>query len=253
MNVSLERWLPLAVVVALVLLPLPALAGRTAHLLTEESQIVPEGGVELEQWLWAKERSPDSPTRPVVKWMWWGPVVGVSPQLELSAPLQIANTTSGMVFASLELDARYRLVPRENDLGFQPLVRLAYVQSLNPIAGPSRVDADLVATEGGPTALRISENLGARIAMPWIDGDSGPVTATVTAAVGASIPLSRELRLAAELEGELPTANPGSALLSVGPSLSWTHGPFWVTLGSLIGLTSNTPRYFPRVLWAISL
>ena len=32
----------------------PARAGRTSHLFTDESQLVPEGDVEVEQWIWVQ-------------------------------------------------------------------------------------------------------------------------------------------------------------------------------------------------------
>jgi hypothetical protein len=39
----------------------------------------------------------------------------------------------------------------------------------------------------------------------------------------------------------------------LGPSVAWTRGPFWITFGSLFGLTNDSSRYYPRVLWGIAL
>src|SRR5262249_52925113 len=83
----LARWL-----VALVrLLGAPARAARTFHLFLDESQLGPEGGIELEQWVWAYGRIPNRSGRPASMWLWWGPAVSVSNHLEFELPLQVVS------------------------------------------------------------------------------------------------------------------------------------------------------------------
>ena len=99
----------------------PARAARTSHLLLDEAQLVPEGSVELEQWVWAYGRIPNRIDRPGSIWVWWGPVVSVSNHLELELPLQIvACPRTTPTCTPSELVARYRFFPREQDDGWQP-------------------------------------------------------------------------------------------------------------------------------------
>src|SRR5678815_2916153 len=66
----LARWI-LALVL---LLGAPVRAARTFHLFLDESQLLPEGSIELEQWVWAYGRIPNRIDVPASIWLWWGPV-----------------------------------------------------------------------------------------------------------------------------------------------------------------------------------
>lgn len=237
------------------LLPLGAQAGRRAHLFTEEAETVPEGDVELEQWVWSDGRIPARPESPVVTWVWWAPVIGLSPHLELQLPLQLAATSESTELDSVEAVLRYRLFPREKDDGFQPLIRLAYHQGLSIYAGPPSINVDAVVTYGSPTSVRFTANLGGSCGIPALKNASGPLLSVGTAALGASIPLTPTWRLAAETYGQAPLGGaplPGLQLYA-GPSLEWTRGHIWLTFGTLVGLNRNSSRVLPRVLWAVVL
>src|SRR5260370_27419828 len=73
-------------------------AGRRAFLFAYDSEIVPEGDVELEQWWWSESRIAANPgagrpnPRPALYWIWAAPVIGLSNHLELTLPLQIVST-----------------------------------------------------------------------------------------------------------------------------------------------------------------
>lgn len=249
------RLLPRVILLGFGLLSQAALAGRTSHLLVEESQIVPEGDVELEQWLWGVDRIPAFPSRPLSEWMWWGPVVGLSPHWELAAPMEWVGNSDSVAFATLGLDVRYRIFPRENDEGFQPLVRLSYVHPLSEYVGPARVELNAVLSDGPLNGVRVNVNAGARCSLPFLADNSRPVSVTLTAALGASIPIRDQLRIGAEVEGEWPILNattPGFRGY-VGPSLAWSKGPFWITLGALTGLSPGSASFYPKVLWAVML
>src|SRR5678815_2916070 len=81
----LARWI-LALVL---LLGAPVRAARTFHLFLDESQLLPEGSIELEQWVWAYGRIPNRTDVPASIWLWWGPAIAVSNHLELELPLQV--------------------------------------------------------------------------------------------------------------------------------------------------------------------
>ena len=233
----------------------PAQAGRTSHLLARESQIVPEGDVELEQWLWGEGRVPNRPSRPVIQWVWWAPVVGVSPNLELAFPLQLVSGSEALSLESFGIDARYRFFPREQDEGLQPLVRVAYAHPLTEYGGAPRLDSTWWRSTALLPRCSSRSTWAAPGALPFLARTSRPADFFLTSAVGVSAPLPFGLRLGAEVFNRAPLAAPAGAanVLYAGASVAWAHGPFWITVGSLFGLTDNSPRVFPKVLWAVEL
>lgn len=230
-----------------------AWAGRTAHLLTDEAQIVPEGDVELEQWIWGEGRVPSRPARPVITWIWWAPVVGVSPHLELAFPLQLVSGSEALALETVGIDARYRIFPRLQDEGWQPLVRVAYAHPLGEYGGAPRVELTGVVEYGAPSSVQLTLNLGGSWGLPFLTGGDQPADFFLSSAAAISVPLPSGLRLGAEVVDRAPLSVPDSArnVLYAGGSLSWTHGPFWITAGALFGLNHDAPRVFPKVLWAV--
>jgi hypothetical protein len=257
-----------ALLTALALTAAPAWADRTNHLFLDETQLLPEGDVELEQWIWAEGQIPNQPYRYVTGWVWFGPTVGISSHLELSLPLVIVATPEQTVLNSISLVARYRFFPREQDDGFQPLIRVEYQQPLTnynageyygvPYSYPQtpQLKVLLVATLGNLTGVRGTVNVGVQLGLPFLQTSStASFSALGTAGLGVSFPLGSEFRLAAELDGQLPLdglTEPNVAQLFLGPSVAWTRGQIWVTFGSLFGLTRYSNRFLPKVLWGIT-
>ncbi len=254
---SAVRWVGVLAVLALAVLPAPAEAGRRPFIWVYDTEIVPKGDVELEQWLWARSRSPSDPSSPARYWLWWAPVFGLTQRLELAVPFEVVATRDRTQFESFSADLRLRLNPRGDDSPWQPLVRLAYRHSIHT-SQPSRVDANFVQsyeTEGG---LRLALDLGAQVGIPALRGSGAPLRLLGTYAAGASYPLiESELRASLEVFGELPLRNiPGGTHQFVGADLAWTFDRTWVTLGVLVGLTPiapETPRFMPRLIWAVLL
>jgi hypothetical protein len=249
----LAPWL----VALLLLLVAPARAARTNHLFLDESQLLPEGSVELEQWVWAYGRIPNRIDRPASMWLWWGPAFSVSNHLEFELPIQVVAVPDDTYLHSLSLVVRYRIFPREQDDGWQPLIRIAYQQPLDPDAGPPALETTLVLTIGSLQGIRTTFNAGVYMGMPFLQSSApGEFSVLGRGGVGVSFPLGREWRLAGEFFGQLPIhgdTRPNKGQMYLGPSVAWTHGPFWITFGSLFGLTDDSSRYYPRVLWGIAL
>ena len=152
---------------------------------------------------------------------------------------------------------RYRIFPREDDDGWQPLLRVAYYQPLDPAAGPPSAEAGFVLTIGNLQSIRYTLNVGVLMGMPFLQ-DTAPGSFSVLGRGGAgvSFPLGKEWRIAGEFFGQLPIhgdTRPSTGQMYLGPSVAWTRGPFWITFGSLFGLTNDSSRYYPRVLWGIAL
>jgi len=241
---------------ALLLVPAGARGARTSHLFMDESQLLPEGDVELENWVWAEGRIPNKPGRPVTTWIWIAPVVGFTSHLELQLPVQLVGVPEYGVIDTISLVARYRFFSREDEDGLQPLLRLEYQQPLSQYASPPELRTLFVVTYGNLRAVRMTVNLGLELGLPFLQSSaSGSVSVLGTASLGVSVPVGTEVRLAAEVDGSLPfadNARPYPGQLFAGPSVAWSRGPIWVTFGCLFGLTHNSNRYLPKVLWGIT-
>lgn len=248
----------LAAVAALLCLlaPFQASAGRRPFLFAYDSEIVPEGDVEVEQWVWA-ETKPANSNRAALYWIWWAPVIGLTNHLEMALPFQVVASQGTTSLQNLFADFNYRFFSREQDGGFQPLARVSIRQAVSRQARPSSIEFNLVGTYGRANALHLTANVGLDVALPWPENLPRPIIGSY--ALGVAYPiLGNELRLSAEFRGEVgisdtsPTALPRH---SVGGALAWSRGRIWITAGSLFGLTglsSATPRFTPRLLWAIA-
>jgi hypothetical protein len=245
-------------VLAVAVLPAPAEAGRRPFIWVYDTEIVPKGDVELEQWLWARGHPPGVSGQDARYWLWWGPVFGLTQRLELAVPFQVQATRDSTRLDSFDADLRLRLFPRGDDSPWQALLRVAWHQSIHG-ERPSRVDANLVQSYELESGLRLVLDLGAQTGSPTFRGGSGPVQLLATYAAGASYPLLGEGELRASLEafGELPLQGlPTAQHHFVGADLAWTFGRTWVTLGVLVGLTPlfpETPQFMPRLIWAVAL
>ena len=249
----LARWL----VAFVLLLVAPARAARTNHLFLDESQLIPEGSVEIEQWVWAYGRIPNRIGRPASIWVWMGPAISVSNHFEFELPLQIVSVPDDTYLHSVGLVVRYRIFPREQDDGWQPLIRVGYYHPLDPAAGPPAAEVGFVLTVGSLRGIRTTLNLGVFMGLPFLQ-ETSPESFSVQGkgGVGVSFPLGKEWRLGAEFFGQFPIhgdTRPNVGQMYLGPSVAWTRGPFWITFGSLFGLTNDSSRYYPRVLWGIAL
>lgn len=255
---SVVRGLWLLALLAVVVLPTSAEAGKRPFIWVYDTEIVPKGDVELEQWLWARTKSPGVPDRDATYWIWWGPVFGLSQRLELALPFQVLATYDSTQLASFDADLRLRLFPRGDDSPWQPLLRVSYHEAIHTTQ-PSRIEANLVQSYLFENGLRLVLDLGTQVGAPALRGDEGPVRLLGTYAAGASYPIvgEDELRLSLETFGEIPLRGiSGDQHHFVGGDLAWTSGRTWVTLGVLVGLTPwypETPRFMPRLIWAVAL
>lgn len=251
------RWAAVVAVLAVAVLPAPAEAGRRPFIWVYDTEIVPKGDLELEQWLWARARVPGVEGDRARYWVWWGPVFGLTQNLELAVPFQVLSTWERTQLESFEADLRMRLNPRGHDGAWQPLLRVSYHQGIHTSA-LSRIDANLVQSLALESGLRLVLDLGAQTGVPALRGGAGPVQLLGTYAVGVSYPVVEdELRLSLEAFGEIPLQGiSGGQHHFVGADVAWTFDRTWVTLGLLVGLTPlapETPQFMPRLIWAVLL
>ncbi len=95
--------------------------------------------------------------------------------------------------------------PGRTTTGWQPLLRLAYEQPLDPAAGPPSVGGAFVLTYGSLQSIRYTLNAGVLMGMPFLQtNDPGERLGAGQGGAGVSFPVGKELRLAAEIVGKLP-------------------------------------------------
>src|SRR5262249_1861661 len=148
--------------------------------------------VELEQWLWSESKIPTRPRLPARYWIYWSPVFGMSNHLELYLPVQIVATSTSTNLETFSAEARYRFFPREQDGGFQALIRGAVHQAIYFRAAPSSAELGLALSYGKPSQLHLAVNVGLYAALPWPEHMARPII--LEYAVGAAYPIIKELR-----------------------------------------------------------
>ncbi len=252
MTAGTRRWsIAIAAVVAAAAGARTGHAGRTHFGWLRAAEVVPQRGVEIETWLVERNGIADGPDRaPDETLVWWWTVVGITDQLELGLPVQIRHQKQGddgtteLVGYGAEL--RYRLVsPDRVEAGpIAPALRLG-VQRLVGQRRRVRTDAGAVLGIDLGDRVHAAIDLGAT----WFAGD-GRATVELTPAAGLSVRVAEELRLGGEAYAELSVRGPGPAWVAVGPSLSWTHGRFWLSASLPFGVLHADTA--PRLNWAVA-
>ena len=246
----------LAFLIVASLVPRSAHAGRSFYGWLYGTEVLPERGVELQTWV--LETNGKYGTTADTSSVWWGPLVGVTDQLELSLPVELlwqgatdpqgtggAATAPAFTFKRFGLEARYRLVPSDpvDAPALVPLIRAAVKRDVT--------DRDSVVVEGDAV---VSYEIGAVHAL--IDlGVFGDLKSSdrrwdVRPGAGVSVAVTSELRVGAEAYVELDTRSRSGSWAIVGPNLAWTHGRFWLSGAFGIGVYHMSTA--PRLMWGIA-
>jgi hypothetical protein len=238
----------LAFLIVVSLLPRTAHAGRSFYGWLYGTEVLPERGVELQTWILETNGRYAEGLKETS--LWWGPLIGVTDQLELSLPIEMEwqqtdTTGPSFTFKRYGIEARYRLVSADpiDTPAFVPLVRLAVKRDVTT--------RDAVIAEGDVVA---SYEVGALHTLVDLGGigefTSGEQAWQIRPGGGASLAVSSELRIGAEVYAELHTDSASKSWAAVGPNLAWTHGRFWLSAAFGIGVYHvNTA---PRVMWGIA-
>jgi len=239
---------------ALALLIVACLAPRTAHAGRDfygwlyGTEVMPERGVELQTWIY--EQNDKYGTHGKETWLWWGPLIGVTDQLELALPIELWWADADMSHPSFSLkrfgaEVRYRLVSQDpvDAPRFAPLVRLAIKRDV-ALRDDVRLEGDAVA----------SYEVGALHALIDV-GAVGDITPhdhrfELHPGAGVSLAVTGELRVGAEIYAEINSQLASESWAIVGPDLAWTHGRFW--LSGAVGIGIYHVGLAPRVMWGIA-
>ena len=233
---------------AVLLLAAPVQAGRTPYGWLEGTEVVPERGVELETWV--QDLDNVGPLARDETQLWWAAVIGVTDQLEVALPIEVAWQRAGVVPGTTSLErwgaeARYRLVTSDpvEAPALVPLVRVAVKREVDERkAATVEAEAALSYQRG---CWQAQVNLAARQLI-----HAGEDSVLVRPAAGVSVAVTSELRLGAEAVASIFARGAGTDWVAAGPNLAWTHGRFWLAASLPVGLSSIDAA--ARVRWGIA-
>jgi hypothetical protein len=229
-------------------------AGRTQYGWLYGSEVLPEGGVEIQTWTYEKNGRFEDPAKLRETLFWWGALVGVTDNFELVFPVEfiwreVDNDPASTSFTIEKwgIEARYRFTKTdlENPDGVAPLLRLAAKRDVT-VRDTTIAEADLVVSyQSGRFHGLVDAGVVARI-----NPDDG-VKMELRPGAGVSIEVKKDLRLGGELYGEvfLDEELKNASWLGVGPNISWTKGRFWISASFLVGIYQIETA--PRALWGI--
>lgn len=237
-------------------------AGRRAFLFTWDTEALNKGDVEIEQWLWGRILTE---TGPGAGWLWFSPIYGLHDNIEIAFPFEVVTTPGGTRFSNINAEMRIRAYdPNDEERLFRTMIRFAYQQNFNHpdnagvYAFTPWLQLNVVNSIGDIKGSHGTLDVGALLMLHF--GSYWAVRQTV--GLGYTHKVADEWRISAEYFHEL---NFGTAPVAVrpnganqyhfyaGPSVGFTRGRVWATLGALVGLTPETPRVMPRFLFAIAI
>jgi hypothetical protein len=236
------------VLFGLILVPATAHAGRDFYGWLYGTEVIPERGAEIATWVAEENRKPDAMNESRTEW-WVAPLIGVTDQLELALPVQIAWTYNDTgaprtFFDNYGIEARYRLVTQDpvDAPPLVPLVRVA-VKRLVTQRETVRPEADFVVSyQSG--RLHVLADVGG---FAEISGKTHHFE--VHPGAGVSVQAVGDLRLGAEIFAAF-SLDSGASWAAAGPNLAWTHGRTWLSAAYGIGFYGI--RDAPKVQWGIA-
>jgi hypothetical protein len=239
--------------------PRAAHAGRSFYGWLYGTEVMPERGVELQTWI--SDENGKYGVRPKESSIWWGPLIGVTDQLELSLPIEMewtsvnntmtdpVETKTSFTFRWFGIEARYRLASPD-PIEAPPLVPLVRVAVKRDVSQRDRVRAegDVVASyEAGAVHAQVDVGFIGEVT----PGGQGHHT-EIRPGGGVSVRVSEELRVGAEGYAEISfdSDKQRESWAVVGPNVAWTHGRFWFS--GAFGIGVYHIKVAPRVVWGIA-
>ena len=230
--------------VIIALLATPAYAGRSNFGWFDGTAIVDASTVELETRLTDRNDLGDTRIRDTTLWI--GPRIGITDHLELTLPVEMTWASAVGIEPAFALrrygaELRYRFTDPVHALA--PLAKLSVTRDV--------VRRDVIHAE---LDAAVSYTIGRIYAGGSIglvgDVNRGGLRLTLRPVVAACVAIVDELRAGAELYGELERDSDATSWIVAGPSVSWTHGRFWLSATYGFGLKNINSA--PRFVWAMA-
>lgn len=239
----------LAFLVVVCCAPRLGFAGRSFYGWLYGTEVLPERGIELQTWI--LETNDRYGTHAKESSIWWGPLIGVTDQLELALPIELEWVTQDnptrtlFTFRRFGIEARYRLASADpaDASRFVPLLRVAAKRDVS-VRDDVRVEGDLVTSyEVGPFQAQIDLGFVSDITPHTHHSDARP-------GAGLSLRLAEGLRFGGEVYSEISFESRAETWAAAGPDLSWTHGRFWFS--GAVGIGLYHVKVAPRAMWGIA-
>jgi hypothetical protein len=239
----------LAALAALAAVPRDASAGRRHLAWSYGTEVLPERGYEIESWIESELGKGDvdlDETR-----LGWALSIGITDQLELRLPAQVAwqkaeaDPTARTTIDRYGVEARWRLVSSDpvDAPALVPLIRFAALhQASEREAGRFELDAVVSYTTG---RIFVLADLGAVATIR-----RGDDTYAIHPGGGVSVIVTGDVRLGAEAHAQLTARGAGIDWMTAGPTLAWTHGRGWLTVNAGIGVFGISAA--PRIDWGVA-
>jgi hypothetical protein len=230
-----------------------ASAGRTFYGWLYGTEVMPERGVELQTWVYEVDDL-ETNNHSKTTSLWWGPLIGVTDQLELALPIEFEWISADGMGTNFTLqrfgvEARYRFVSQdpEDMPPFAPLVRVAVKRDVVERAA-TRLEGDLVGSyQAGPVNVLADLGIAAQL-------DTDPMKEDIVEArpgAGISIEVIEGLRVGGEIYAELNLqGNDDKGWAGIGPNFAWTYGRFWISGAALVGIYHV--KLAPRFMWGVA-
>lgn len=232
-----------------------ASAGRTYYGWLYGTEVMPERGVELQSWI--SEQNDQDPDHFVETRWWIGPAIGITDQLELALPVEIAwdrasDEKPHTAFDRYGAELRYRFVTQDpvDAPALVPLLRVGIERAvLDRETWLPQADLVLSYEEG---RVHVLADLGGYAELTTCSGRTACDSThfEIHPGAGVSILAVGQLRFGAEIHAELSVDGAPGSWAIAGPNLAWSHGRTWLSAAYGIGVYGI--RDAPKVQWGIA-
>ncbi|HUJ59917.1 MAG TPA: hypothetical protein VLX92_15540 [Kofleriaceae bacterium] len=233
---------------ALIAAPTSAVAGRSNFGWLYGTEVLPERGAEIATWLQETNDLDQEDHLSETRW-WIAPMIGITDQLELALPVELAWDRSDVVSGHSAFDRfggelRYRFVSSDpvDAPPLVPLLRVAVERAVLERA-TTIPQADLVTSyDVGIVQMLVDLGMYAELSSATQHFEFHP-------GAGVSVKAIGDLRFGAEVHAEI-TLDSGSSWAAIGPNVAWAHGRSWLSAAYGIGIYHI--RDAPRLQWGIA-
>jgi hypothetical protein len=224
-------------------------AGRTHFAWSYGTDVIPERGTELETWILEENKKGDDNVDETA--FWWGVVFALTAHVEMAITTEAKFEKSmveesGVHFTRWGGEVRYRpQSPDPVDAGpFATLFRLGAKRLIEDRAG-IRMEGNVVASY---TTGRVITALDAGVIFQHTPGEN---EVELRPGAGISVRAVDDLRFGVEGYAEVVLNGGGTTWVTIGPTISLTHGRFWGAATYGIGLVGI--RDAPRLTFGAAL
>jgi hypothetical protein len=253
------RVLLVSALLAILVAPSVAHAGRRPWIFAEDTATVPDGDVEIESWVGFIDRGDETPG----EWHWWiGPYWSPIEQLEFAALTAMRQPYEGPSEKSFELwieqlSLRWRVIERSFGALFLKVEgRIAFAGNTPFQVQPSIAWAKHVGRFGFAASFGYAagfEGGGDNVRYDWLVYRAAVSFDIIRGEVTSPFQLGLELYSQEELTGKNDLTSDKRSSTLLGPTLAFAKGRLWLTVGTLAGLGSAGPTIVVRGIIGLSL